>query len=127
MTGTKEGCGTGECGACTVLISGRPALACLTLAGAVEGKEILTIEGTAAGGKALHALQRAFLDTGAVQCGFCTPGMIMSSLALLLKNPKPSAEEIREAVSGNTCRCTGYHKIVRAVEKASQQVAEEEK
>lgn len=125
ITGTKEGCGTGECGACTVLINGNPELACITLIGTVEGKEILTIEGSVAGGPLLKSLQVAFLEEGAVQCGYCTPGMILSSYALLSKVPKPSREEIKESMSGNICRCTGYKKIINAIENVSKQLGGE--
>jgi len=119
LTGTKEGCGTGDCGACTVLLDGIPTASCLTLAVEAQGKEISTIEGLARDGQ-LHPLQRAFIDRGAIQCGFCTPGTIMSAKALLDKNPQPSEAEVREAVSGNYCRCTGYTKIVEAILAASQ-------
>ena len=119
LTGTKEGCGTGDCGACTVLLDGVPIASCLTLAVEAQGKEISTIEGLARGGQ-LHPLQRAFIDRGAIQCGFCTPGMIMSAKALLDKNPQPTEAEVREAVSGNYCRCTGYTKIVEAILAVSQ-------
>jgi carbon-monoxide dehydrogenase small subunit len=114
LTGTKESCQVGECGACTVLVDGKPTLACSTLAIAVRDKEILTIEGLA-NGELLHPLQRAFIDNGAVQCGFCTPGQIMMSLALLNENPDPTREEVKEWLGGNLCRCTGYVKIVDAV------------
>ncbi len=114
LTGAKYGCGIGECGACTVLVDGRPALACLTLAVAVDGKEVVTIEGLARGDE-LDPLQEAFLDHGAVQCGFCTPGMIMTARSLLDENPSPSEEEIREYIRGNICRCTGYTSIVSAI------------
>ncbi len=119
LTGTKEGCGTGDCGACTVLLDGIPIASCLTLAVEAQGKEISTIEGMAREGQ-LHPLQRAFIDRGAIQCGFCTPGTIMSAKALLDKNPQPTEAEVREAVSGNYCRCTGYTKIVEAILAASQ-------
>ncbi len=114
LTGTKEGCGTGNCGSCTVLIDGLPVNSCLILAGEVEGKEITTIEGVAQNGK-LHPLQQAFMDEGAVQCGYCTPGFILTAKALLDANPKPSERQVREAIAGNLCRCTGYDKIVRAI------------
>ena len=117
LTGTKEGCGLGTCGACTVIVDGEPALACLTLAVAVDGAQITTIEGLARDGQ-LHPLQEAFAAHGAVQCGFCTPGMIMSSKALLDRNPNPSEKDIRTAIAGNLCRCTGYYKIVEAVQGA---------
>lgn len=119
LTGTKEGCGSGECGACTVLVDGKAVNSCLYLAVEVEGKEVLTIEGLAAPDGTLHPLQRAFVEQGAIQCGFCTPGMIMSAKALLDENPSPTEEEIRHALAGNLCRCTGYLHILRAVRAAS--------
>ena len=115
FTGTKKGCGEGDCGTCTVIVDGSPLLSCITLAMACQGKEIVTIEGLETGGQ-LHPLQQAFVDHGAVQCGFCTPGMILSAKALLDKIPNPSREEIKRGLSGNLCRCTGYTKIVEAVE-----------
>jgi carbon-monoxide dehydrogenase small subunit len=118
LTGTKKGCDKGECGACTVIISGQAILSCMVLAIQAQGKEILTIEGLSRGGK-LDAVQDAFVKYGAIQCGFCTPGMIMTSRALLNKNPHPSEEEIKKALSGNLCRCTGYMKILEAVRNAS--------
>lgn len=114
LTGTKEGCDEGTCGACTVLVDGDPWLACLTLVGEVQGKEVRTVEGLA-GGRALHPLQESFLERGAVQCGFCTPGMLMTAASLLAERPHPSEEEVREALEGNFCRCTGYVKIVDAI------------
>lgn len=114
LTGTKQACDTGDCGACTVLIDGKPTVSCLTLAIEVRDKEILTIEGVGKDGN-LHPLQQAFIDYFAVQCGFCTPGMILSAKALLDKNPNPTEEEVREAISGNLCRCTGYVKIIEAI------------
>ena len=117
LTGTKHGCELGECGACTVLLDGRPALACLLLPIECEGREIVTVEGLAAGGK-LHPLQQAFLELGAAQCGYCTPGMLLTGAALLADNPDPKRDEINEGLSGNLCRCTGYLKIVEAVERA---------
>ncbi len=114
LTGTKQGCNGGDCGACTVLIDNHPVDSCLTLAIEAQGKEILTIEGLDHQGK-LHPLQQAFIDHYAVQCGFCTPGMILSAKALLDKNSHPTEEEVREAISGNLCRCTGYVKIVEAI------------
>lgn len=120
LIGTKKGCGQGDCGTCTVLIDGKRALACMTLAIACQGKEIQTIEGMEDHG-ALHPIQEAFLDKGAVQCGFCTPGMIMSAKALLDENPNPSRDEIKRGLSGNLCRCTGYIKIFDAVEAVTQQ------
>lgn len=118
LTGTKEGCGIGECGACTVILDGKAVNSCLILAAQCAGREVITIEGLSDGDK-LHPLQRAFLDHGAVQCGFCTPGMIMSSAALLHENPTPTEEEIRVALSGNLCRCTGYTQIVEAVQSVA--------
>ncbi|MBU3947194.1 MAG: (2Fe-2S)-binding protein [Proteobacteria bacterium] len=115
MTGSKEGCDLGACGACTVIIDGKAVLACLTLALDARGKEITTIEGLAKDGK-LHPLQQNFVDYGAIQCGFCTPGAIMSAKALLDENPKPTVAEIKRGVSGNLCRCTGYTKIIEAIE-----------
>jgi carbon-monoxide dehydrogenase small subunit len=119
LTGTKEGCGLGACGACTVLIDGAPILSCLTLAVEVQNKSITTIEGLAKDGQP-HPIQLAFVNHGAIQCGFCTPGAIISAKALLDKNRNPSHEEIKEALSGNLCRCTGYIKIVKAVDEASE-------
>jgi len=118
LTGTKEGCSEGECGVCTVLLDGLPVRSCLLLAVDVRGRKITTIEGLAQGDK-LHPLQTAFIEQGAIQCGFCTPGMILSAKALLDQNPSPSEEEIRVGLSGNLCRCTGYIKIFRAVQAAS--------
>jgi len=114
LTGTKEACSTGECGACTVLLNGKPVNSCLILAIEAQGKEIMTIEGLAQGGK-LDPLQEAFIKYGAIQCGFCTPGMLLSARALLDKNPQPTEEEIKEGMSGNLCRCTGFVKIVEAI------------
>ncbi len=115
LTGTKEGCGIGECGACTVLMDGKPVNACLILAPKVEGKKIETIEGLGSR-ESLHPLQKSFIDHGAIQCGFCTPGILMSAKSLLEKNSNPSREEIKEAISGHLCRCTGYHQIIEAIE-----------
>jgi carbon-monoxide dehydrogenase small subunit len=121
-TGAKEGCGTGDCGACSMLVDGRLITSCLMLAPQVDGREVVSIEGLATNGT-LHPVQQAFIDTGGVQCGFCTPGMVMATTALLTRNPKPTFEEIREGLAGNLCRCTGYTKIFRAVELASQRMA----
>jgi carbon-monoxide dehydrogenase small subunit len=118
LAGTKEGCGTGECGACAILVDGESRLSCLMVAAQLEGRCVTTIEGVSPVGD-LHPLQEAFVEHGAVQCGFCTPGMVISSLALLRQNPHPSRAEIREGLSGNLCRCTGYQKIVDAVEAAA--------
>ena len=120
LTGTKESCGEGVCGSCTVLVDGTPVRSCLTLAVAVEGKEITTIEGLSEGGK-LHPIQDAFVNHHAIQCGFCGPGMILTAYALLKENPNPSEEEIRRAISGNVCRCTGYAKIVEAVKSLASE------
>ncbi len=118
LTGVKEGCGEGECGACTILLNGEAVNSCLMLAVQVEGAELVTVEGLAENGE-LCRLQQAFIDNGAVQCGFCTPGMILSAKALLDKNPHPTEEEIRRAISGNLCRCTGYQAIVDAIQAIS--------
>jgi len=118
LTGTKYACGAGDCGACTVLLDGRPVFSCLTLAVTAKGKSILTIEGLA-DGNGLGPIQRAFEDQGAVQCGFCTPGMILTAKALLDENPEPTRDEIKTFIAGNLCRCTGYVKIVDAVEAAA--------
>lgn len=119
LRGTKEGCGRGDCGSCTVILNGLAVTSCLVLAVTVEGAEILTVEGLSRNGR-LDPLQEAFLDKGAVQCGYCTPGLLMSAKALLLENPHPSLEEIRIAISGNLCRCTGYKKIFEAIQLASE-------
>ena len=114
LTGTKEGCGTGSCGSCTVLVDGRAVNSCLVIVGEVEGKEITTIEGLSRQGT-LHPLQQAFISQGAVQCGFCTPGVILTAKAFLDSNPHPTESQIRQSIAGNLCRCTGYDKIVRAI------------
>lgn len=118
LTGAKEGCGRGECGACTVIMDGRAVNACLVLAAEVDGSEIRTIEGEARDGR-LTELQKAFIEFGGLQCGFCTPGMIMSAQNLLERNRKPSREEIVEAIAGNLCRCTGYEPVIEAIEAAA--------
>jgi aerobic carbon-monoxide dehydrogenase small subunit len=118
LTGTKEGCSTGNCGSCTILLDGKAVNSCLILAVEAEGKAITTIEGLAQEGK-LHPLQQAFVDEGAVQCGFCTPGMILSAKAFLDSNPHPTESQIRMAIAGNICRCTGYDKIVKAILRAA--------
>jgi aerobic-type carbon monoxide dehydrogenase small subunit (CoxS/CutS family) len=121
LTGTKHGCEQGECGLCTVLIDGLPQFSCLTVALEAEGAEIRTVEGLARGGE-LHPLQQAYVETGASQCGYCSPGMLMSALALLERNPSPTRTEIREALAGNLCRCTGYIAIIDAVELAADRM-----
>lgn len=119
LTGTKEGCASGECGACTVLLDGEPIRSCLTLAVDVRGREVVTIEGLAEN-RNPHKIQKAFIDLGAIQCGFCTAGMILVGKALLEKHPEPDERQIRKAISGNLCRCTGYAKIVKAIKAASR-------
>lgn len=125
LIGTKKGCDEGDCGVCTVLMDGQPVNSCLVLAVKAEGHEILTIEGLEQEGK-LHPLQEAFVEEGAVQCGYCTPGMVLSSKALLDVNPTPDEAEIRQALSGNLCRCTGYVRIVKAVQTAAGRMREQE-
>jgi len=121
LTGTKYGCGTGECGACTVLLDGKPILSCLTLAVAVDKRSLTTIEGIGTE-ESLHPLQQAFVDAGAVQCGYCTPGMILSAKALLDRNPNPTEDDIKQAIKGNLCRCTGYVKIIAAIQLAAKRM-----
>ncbi len=121
LTGTKHGCELGECGTCTVLIDGEPWLSCITLPIEVQGREITTVEGMAQGGKA-HPLQVAFADLGAAQCGYCTPGILLAAMALLEENPAPARDDIKQALSGNLCRCTGYVKIFEAVELAARRM-----
>ena len=118
LTGAKEGCGTGDCGACSMIVNGKLVTSCLMLAPQAEGAEILTIEGLAQDGQ-LHPVQQAFIEQGAVQCGFCIPGMILAGKVLLDENPRPSQQEIREAIAGNLCRCTGYTRIVEAIAAAA--------
>ena len=118
LTGCKEGCGEGECSACTVLVDDKAVLACLALAAGLEGRSVLTIEGLSKNGE-LDALQRAFIEENAIQCGYCTPGMILSGLALLIKNHSPTEEDIRQALAGNICRCGGYTQIIRAIQRAA--------
>ena len=122
LTGTKEGCGEGECGACTVIIDGKAVNSCLVLVPEIDGSEVVTVEGLSRSGE-LDPIQQTFIDVGAVQCGFCTPGMIMSAKALLDRNSAPSDEEIMEAIEGNLCRCTGYYKIIQAIRKAAESLA----
>jgi aerobic-type carbon monoxide dehydrogenase small subunit (CoxS/CutS family) len=124
LTGTKHGCELGECGACAVLVDGVPVLSCLALALECEGREIETVEGLAKGA-GLHPLQSAFADLGGTQCGYCTPGILMTAKALLEEDPSPSREKIREAISGNLCRCTGYQQIYESIEEAAKRMREE--
>jgi aerobic-type carbon monoxide dehydrogenase small subunit (CoxS/CutS family) len=125
LTGTKEGCSIGECGACTVLVNGKAVNSCLVLAGEIDGADIITIEGIANNGE-LHPLQENFLKYGAVQCGFCIPGMILSAYALLSKKRNPDEEEIKEAIAGNLCRCTGYKQIIEAIKHTIEEVNEKQ-
>jgi len=127
LTGTKEGCGAGECGACTVLLDDLAVNSCLLPAMEVEGRRVTTIEGLSSPDGRLHPLQQSFIEHGAVQCGFCTPGMIMSAAALLRENPAPDEHQIRTAIAGNLCRCTGYTQIVQAVDQAAKAAGGEEK
>jgi len=121
LTGTKEGCGIGECGACTVLMNGKAVNSCLIFAAQVEGNEIITIEGIANGNE-LHPIQKSFLKYGAVQCGFCSPAMVLSAFALLEENPNPTEEEIKDAIAGNLCRCTGYKQIIEAIKEIAEEL-----
>jgi carbon-monoxide dehydrogenase small subunit len=118
LTGTKEGCGEGDCGACTVLLEGKPVNSCLVLAAEADGKEVLTVEGLSREWE-LHPVQQAFIEEGAIQCGFCIPGMLLAAKALLDENPSPSEEEIRAGIAGNLCRCTGYVRIVKAIQSVA--------
>ncbi|MCD6498030.1 MAG: (2Fe-2S)-binding protein [Deltaproteobacteria bacterium] len=124
LTGTKEGCGKGECGACTVLIDGRPVNSCLVLVGSVDGHEVLTIEGLAQPDAAMHPVQQAFVEQGAIQCGFCTPGAVLTAVSLVDSQPAADEEAIRRYMAGNLCRCTGYTKIVSAVKTAYEILSE---
>ena len=125
LIGTKRGCDTGECGACTILIEGKPVNSCLLLAVEADGKDVLTVEGLARNGQ-LHPLQEAFVEEGAVQCGFCTPGILLSVKALLDTNPNPTEEEIKTDIAGNLCRCTGYTKIIKAISSAAKKMQRKE-
>jgi len=127
LTGTKKGCEIGECGACMVLLDGEAVNSCMVLAPQVEGKKVVTIEGLAPEPGKLHPIQEAFIETGAVHCGFCTPGMVISAKALLDRNPSPTEQEIKIAISGNRCRCTGYKQIIDAVKLASERMREKNK
>jgi aerobic-type carbon monoxide dehydrogenase small subunit (CoxS/CutS family) len=121
LTGTKHGCELGECGTCTVLVDGKPELSCLLLPIQIQGRAITTVEGLASGSE-LHPLQQAFAELGAAQCGYCTPGILLSARSLLEENPRPTREEVREALAGNLCRCTGYTKILEAIELAAERM-----
>jgi carbon-monoxide dehydrogenase small subunit len=125
LTGTKHGCGDGDCGACTVLLDGRSVLSCLTLAVSADGCEVRTVEGLGRGREHLHPIQEAFISNGAIQCGYCTPGMELSALYLLSRNPLPSENDIRAGLAGNLCRCTGYAKIVAAIQAASTRLPDQ--
>jgi carbon-monoxide dehydrogenase small subunit len=127
LTGTKLGCGSGDCGACTVIVDGKSVSSCLTLAVEMDGRQILTVEGLAPSGETLHPIQESFIEKGAIQCGFCTPGMELSALNLLKTNPRPSDTQIRSAISGNLCRCTGYNKIVDAIAEAGRRMKPQSK
>jgi aerobic carbon-monoxide dehydrogenase small subunit len=122
LTGTKLGCGSGDCGACTVVVDGKSVSSCLTLAVSLDKKEVLTVEGLARSGEELHPIQEAFIENGAIQCGFCTAGMEMSALYLLEQNPSPSEAEIRAGLTGNLCRCTGYNQIVEGISLAAEKL-----
>ncbi len=122
LTGTKRGCDSGECGACTVILNGQAVHSCLILAAELSGQDVLTVEGLSSDPKELHPLQKAFIEKGAVQCGFCTPGLIMTAKALLDSNPNPTEEQVRYGISGNLCRCTGYSKIVEAILTAGEEI-----
>ncbi len=125
LTGTKNGCGTGACGACTVLVDGQAKRSCITKVSAVLGKEIITIEGMEGHDGGLHPIQQAFIDAGAIQCGFCTPGMVLAAYSLLRRKPQPTREDIRKGMQANLCRCTGYQQIIDAVESAATVMAGE--
>lgn len=122
LMGTKSGCETGDCGACTVLLNGKAVNACLVLAAEADGKEVLTVEGLAYPNRELHPLQEAFVEHGAIQCGYCTSGMLLSAKALLDEIPRPTEEEVKEALAGNLCRCTGYYSIIKAVQAAAEKM-----
>jgi aerobic carbon-monoxide dehydrogenase small subunit len=125
LTGTKLGCGSGDCGACTVIMDGRTVTSCLTLAVEADGRRIMTVEGLAPTGEELHPIQESFIEKGAIQCGYCTPGMELAALYLLKQNSAPTEHEIREGLSGNLCRCTGYNKIVEAIASAAEKLKKE--